>query len=672
MLFLLLQRRKICEKGIMSFNTLFKYGYFRIAAVTPVISIADVGANTQTIKDTAARCIDQSCSLVLYPELSLTAYTCADLFFQKTLLNAVAVSLTDLAAFTKDKEAALVVGAPLVSNGILFNCAVFIANGEIMGVVPKTYLPNNNEYYEKRWFSSEFDRVSDTIIINGCEAPFGADLLFRLRHNPDCLIGIEICEDLWSVIPPSFYQARAGATLLLNLSAGNETLGKSGYRRQLVLSQSARCNAVYAYCSAGKGESTTDLVFPGHNMIAEYGSLLAESERFADGPQFCIAEVDIERVVTERIRNKTFADVPNEKYFRIIDFSASDQPAELNFRTYPSNPFVPDDKSTRTEVCSEIFSIQSAGLAKRLGFIGSDKVVLGISGGLDSTLALLVAVRTFDNMKLDRKGIIAVTMPGFGTTKRTRSNAEVLAKALGVTFLEIPISESVRQHFKDIGHSESLRDIVYENAQARERTQVLMDLANKHSAIVVGTGDLSELALGWCTYNGDHMSMYGVNAGIPKTLVKFIIEWFADNYHIIYKDSKKIPPAVKTLKDIIATPISPELLPAGKDGEIVQETEKSIGPYTLNDFFIYYSLRMNFTPNKIKLLADKVFKNVYKSDEINVNLINYYNRLFANQYKRSCMPDGIKVGTVSVSPRGDLRMPSDAEVNLWISELGEY
>lgn len=655
----------------MSQKALFDYGYIRIATVTPVVKVADTKFNTLKAKEAVDYCVGQGFRMVLFPELSLTGYTCADLFLQDTLIHSVHKSIGELAAHTRKKKATIIVGAPLVSGNKLYNCAVFISNGRVLGVVPKTYLPNYNEYYEKRWFSSEFERNYDTILVNGKEIPFGADILFRMEELPECLIGVEICEDLWAVIPPSFRMAAAGATLLLNLSAGNEILGKSEYRRQLVVSQSARCIAAYAYCSAGFGESSTDMAFPGHNLIAENGRLLAESKRFSMDTEYTFAETDINRVALERLRNKTFAETPVNKTFRIINFRHHDNSNELKIRKYSRNPFVPDSIGARADVCGEIFSIQTSALAKRMLHIKSDKVVVGISGGLDSTLALIAATRTFDILGFRRKGIIAVTMPGPGTTGRTKNNAVLLAKSLGVTLEEIDISKSVGQHFKDINHPSDSFDNVYENAQARERTQILMDLANKYNAIVIGTGDLSELVLGWCTYNGDHMSMYGINAGIPKTLVRYIVEWYAGGVALYNKDSKKSGIIKNVLLDIAATPISPELLPPDKTGNIIQETEEAVGPYILNDFFIYYVLRLNFTPSKVSFIADTVFKYEYKNSEITMHLINFYKRFFANQYKRSCLPDGVKVGSVSVSPRGDLRMPSDAAVDLWLEELKE-
>ena len=643
----------------------------RIASVSPVIKVADTKFNTLKLKKAIDYCLDKGFRFILFPELSLTGYTCADLFLQDTLLKSVESSISELARYTRAKKATIVVGAPLACLNKLYNCAVFISDGNILGVVPKTYLPNYNEYYEKRWFSSELDRNIDTILIDGSEVPFGADILFRLRELPECLAGIEICEDLWSVIPPSFQMAAAGATLLMNLSAGNEILGKSNYRRELVVSQSARCIAVYAYSSAGFGESTTDVVFAGHNIIAENGRLLAESKRLRLEAEYTFAEADINRMALERLRNKTFADTREMKKFRIIEFSLIAPKAIFEYLKFSCNPFVPDDESKRTEVCEEIFSLQAIALAKRIMHINTKKVVIGISGGLDSTLALIASARTFDLLDYSRKGIIAVTMPGPGTTQRTRNNAQLLAKAMGVSFEKIDISKSVKQHLNDIKHPEGNFDIVYENAQARERTQILMDLANKHNAIVIGTGDLSELVLGWCTYNGDHMSMYGLNAGIPKTLVRYIVRWYAESAALYNKDSKNADVIKKALADIAATPISPELIPPDKDGNIVQETEKAVGPYILNDFFIYYVVRLNFSPKKVLFIADNVFKNDYRFDEIKMHLVNFYNRFFASQYKRSCLPDGVKVGSVSVSPRSDLRMPSDVTVKLWENEIRE-
>jgi NAD+ synthase (glutamine-hydrolysing) len=658
-------------KEIMLVKALFEYGYIRIATATPVIKVADIKFNTLKAKEAIDHCVNEGFRLILFPELNITGYTCADLFLQDSLLDSVTNSIDELATYTRKKKATIITGAPLPCNGKLFNCAVFISNGHILGVVPKTYLPNYNEYYEKRWFSSDLNRNCSTILLNGNEVPFGGDLLFRMEGYPDFQIGIEICEDLWSVIPPSSYMAAGGATLIMNLSAGNEVLGKSEYRRQLVVSQSARCIAAYVYCSAGFGESTTDLAFPGHNIIAENGRILAESERFSMKDQYTFAEVDINKLNLERLRNKTFSDTPVDKHFRRINFKLNDEIGGLKYRKYSRNPFVPEEQTDRTAVCSEIFSIQISALAKRLKHIGTEKVVIGLSGGLDSTLALIASVRTFDELGLKRKGIIAVTMPGLGTTKRTKNNAEALAKAFKVTLSEINISNSVKQHFRDINHPQDEYNIVYENAQARERTQILMDLANKYNAIVVGTGDLSELVLGWCTYNGDQMSMYGINSGIPKSLVRYIIEWYAVEQLRNANLTKNSDLIYSTLLDIINTPISPELLPPDKQGNIIQETEKTVGPYDLNDFFIYYVLRMNFSPKKVLYIADIVFNNEYNVKELKSHLINFYKRLFDSQFKRSSMPDGVKVGSVSVSPRGDLRMPSDAEVGVWIDKIKE-
>jgi NAD+ synthase (glutamine-hydrolysing) len=657
-------------------NTLFKYGFMRIAVASPELKVADIGFNTSHIISAIETSVNNGANLILFPELSITGYTCADLFYQRSLLNKSMDALFIIANSTAQNNCTVVVGAPIDVNGKLFNCAVLISNGIICGIVPKTYLPNANEYYEQRWFSSEFDRINEHITFQSNNnlienIPFGADLLFQVEDLPECVIGIEICEDLWTVNPPSQNMALAGATLLLNLSAGDETLGKQEYRRGLVKSQSARCLSAYAYSSAGPGESSTDLVFPGHCIIAENGIIISETERFQFDTQIAYADIDMQRLYSERLKNSSFSTSFPDKQFRKIILNISDTEIESDkvlLRKITKTPFVPSDESLRSTNCKEIFSIQTTALAKRIRHINCKDTVIGVSGGLDSTLALLVICKTYEKLGLDKKGIHAISMPGFGTTQRTKSNAEQLSELLGIDFRTIPINDAVNQHFKDIDHDSAVLDITYENSQARERTQILMDLSNKFNAIVIGTGDLSELALGWSTYNGDHMSMYGVNSGVPKTLVKYIVQWCADTE--FSPDQNRGESAIsKILYDIIATPISPELLPADDNGKIAQKTENEIGPYLLHDFFLYYVVRFGFAPSKIVFLAGQAFVGVYSTSEIIEYLKIFYKRFFANQFKRSCLPDGVKVGSVTLSPRGDWRMPSDASSDLWLREL---
>ncbi len=563
-------------------------------------------------------------------------------------------------------EIAVVVGLPLAVDGKLFNCAAFIADGRVQGLVPKTYLPSTNEFYEERWFTSGSLASRETLELAGYETPFGRDLLFAADNLPGCTIGIELCEDLWAVNPPSGDMALGGATVLINGSASNELLGKVDYRRDLVRQQSARCLAAYLYAGAGSGESTTDLVWAGHSLIAENGALLAETERFRFETQMAVADIDVQRLVHERLRNNAYGSAAPSRSFREIRFRL---PGEERWSTdeplirpmLARTPFVPDDPARRAAHCREIFSIQAVGLAKRLRHTGTRKVTIGVSGGLDSTLALLVIAKAFDLAGLPRAGIIAITMPGFGTTARTRSNAEQLAEFLGATLRVIPIGDAVRQHFRDIGHDEGRHDVTYENAQARERTQVLMDVANQVGGFNVGTGDLSELALGWCTYNGDHMSMYHVNAGVPKTLVRFLVEWAAE--------AEFTGETAAVLRDICATPITPELLPLGQDGELAQITEDTIGPYELHDFFLFYTVRHPFAPRKVFLLARQAFAGQYDAATILRWMRLFYGRFFSQQFKRSAMPDGPKVGSVALSPRGDWRMPSDASAALWLAEV---
>ncbi|WP_303722355.1 NAD(+) synthase [Malonomonas rubra] len=638
---------------------LASYGMLRLGVATPELRVADVDFNLEQIRQLSLQAVLQGCRLLLFPELCLTGYTCGDLFFQQSLQRKVERALIELARFTAD-EIALVVGAPLATSGRLFNCAVLIANGEICGAVPKTFLPNTGEFYEQRWFSSARERSSNYLLIENQQIPFGDDLLFRAEDFPDCQIGIEICEDAWAVAPPSGSQALVGATLLLNLSASPEILGKHAYRRALVSAQSARCLAAYAYASAGPNESSTDLVFSGHSLIAENGQILTETERFQFDSQLAVADVDLERLVGERQRNSSFAAGVPAHNFRIQPFQCTPTAVDDLKRPVSRTPFVPPDDAERSARCREIFQLQTSGLAKRLRHTGSKQVVIGLSGGLDSTLALLVTVKAFDLLGLDHKGVVAITMPGFGTTERTRSNAEILAEELGTELRIVPIDAAVLQHFADIGHDETQHDITYENSQARERTQILMDVANQVGGLVIGTGDLSELALGWCTYNGDHMSMYGVNVGVPKTLVRYLVDWCAKE-----EFSGKVS---EVLIDVCETPVSPELLPPDENGDIAQKTELVVGPYELQDFFLYQVVRMHFAPRKVLLLADLAFVDMSRT-EILKWLRQFYRRFFSQQFKRSCLPDGPKVGTVALSPRGDWRMPSDAQASLWLQEL---
>mgnify|MGYP005846206055 CR=1 FL=1 len=636
-------------------------GFLRVGTASPELRVADVAFNVAEIQAIARRARQQQCQLLLLPELCLSGYTCADLFFQRLLQDRVLDALVELAAFTVKNEIVLVVGTPLPVAGRLFNCAAVLAGGKILGLVPKNYLPNSGEYYEQRWFSSARERSTDVVTIGADQVPFGDDLLFRSEHGSEALIGIEICEDAWSVVPPSGSMALAGANLLLNLSASPEILGKQSYRRELVRSQSARCLAAYAYASAGPNESSTDLVFSGHSLIAENGQILAETERYQFASQLALADVDLQRLTGERQRNSTFASgLPSQRY-RLQLLPLQPQSVAQLLRPIARMPFVPPQDSERAERCREVFQIQTSGLMQRLRHTGSPKVVIGLSGGLDSTLALLVVVKAFERLGLPRAGIVALTMPGFGTTARTRGNAEELAEQLGAELRIVSIDKAVRQHFHDIGHAPEEQDVTYENSQARERTQILMDVANQVGGLVIGTGDLSELALGWCTYNGDHMSMYAVNCGVPKTLVRYLVEWCAQE-----EFSGRI---AQILLDVCATPVSPELLPPSAAGEIEQQTEKVVGPYRLHDFFLYQVVRMHFPPLKVLLLAQQAYTDEYSRAELLHWLRQFYHRFFGQQFKRSCLPDGPKVGTVALSPRGDWRMPSDAVVDLWLNEL---
>lgn len=637
-----------------------KYGFVRVAAAVPAVCVADIDANVRSIIAMIKQASQQHADILAIPELSVTAYTCADLFNQDVLLRAASRACLDIARATAGTQMLVAFGAPLAADGSLYNCAVVCANGEIIGVVPKTYLPNYNEFYEKRWFRSGAE-APRSLTIGGKEVSVGTELLFRYGQ---ATVGIEICEDLWVPIPPSSNAALSGADIILNLSATDEVSGKHSYLLGLIKHQSAACRCAYVYASSGFGESTTDLVFAGNAVIAEDGNLLAKSDRFDINPSLSIADVDVQRLQSDRRSHTTFGDNAGPMSYRIIYAGEPAMREQSSFlRPVDCQPFVPRDVDKLDERCCEIVNIQSQGLMRRLAFTHTKHVVIGISGGLDSTLALLISVRAFDRLGLDRKGIHGITMPGYGTTGRTLGNARILMDRLGISSLEIPIGDAVAMHFKAIGHDPAVRDVTYENSQARERTQILMDYANQCGGMVIGTGDLSELALGWATYNGDQMSMYGVNASVPKTLVRHLVTWFADT-----TDDQ---PLADALRDVVATPVSPELLPANADGSIGQKTEDLVGPYELHDFFLYNMLRFGFSPAKIYILALQAFNGAFEAEIIRKWLKIFCRRFFAQQYKRSCMPDGPKVGSVSLSPRGDWRMPSDASSALWLKEAEE-
>ena len=622
-------------------------GFVRVAAAIPELRVADCAYNVARMADLVRKGEEEKVQVICFPELSLTGYTCADLFQQQQLLSDAQKALNELQLLTFATSSVIIVGMPVRVQSHLFNTAVVLQGGHVLGVVPKTHLPNNNEFYEKRWFTSGALADSQTITISGEEVPFGTDILFS---DGKFTFGVEICEDLWVPIPPSSQQALHGAEIIFNLSATNELIGKHQYLRQLIEQQSARCNAGYVYASAGAGESTTDVVYAGNGLIAENGKIISASDRFSFDPQLIVTDIDIDRLQAERIRNTNYANDKSARIYRTIQLEDAHFTHYDLKRIFDKHPFVPSI-TNRDESCHEIFSIQIGGLAKRWQHTQSDTVVIGISGGLDSTLALLVSVKTADKLGYERKRIVGVTMPGFGTTDRTYTNAINLMKSLGITLLEISIKDACLQHFKDINHDPKLHDVVYENTQARERTQILMDIANKQHGLVIGTGDLSEMALGWSTYNGDHMSMYAVNSGVPKTLVRYLVDWAA---HQLDATSEDI------LRDILDTPVSPELLPADANGDIAQKTEDIVGPYELHDFFLYYMVRFGFSPSKILFLAKNAYANTYPDDVIEKWLKIFIHRFFSQQFKRSCIPDGPKVGSINLSPRGDWRMPSDA------------
>lgn len=628
-------------------------GFLRAAAVAPALELGDVAANVREMVRVAGRLSGQGCRLVVFPELGLTGYSCGDLFHQSALQAAALAGLEKVVEASEAWPVVIVAGLPFPWESRLYNVAAVICRGRVLGLVPKVALPNSEEFYERRWFAPASTLASEEVFLGGRPVPIGTDLVFDAVDVRGFSLGVEICEDLWTVTPPSGRLALAGATVLANPSASNEILGKAGYRRQLVSQQSARCLAAYVYASAGAGESSTDLVFSGHTLICENGMVLDEGERFAFDTRAAVADVDLQRLTHDRQRSAAFRDAPAPSGMRRVSFEMGGRTDEATGlrRNVARHPFVPDQAVERASVCGEIFAIQETGLARRIRQVKPERLVIGVSGGLDSTLALLVCLQALENLGEPAERILAVTMPGFGTTERTKGNAEALCGALGVPLETISIAPVVKQHFADIGHPEGQHDVTFENAQARARTLVLMDLANRHRGIVVGTGDLSEAALGWCTFNGDHMSMYHVNAGVPKTLVRYLIEWCAGE---LYAEA-----AGAILQDICATPISPELLPVGAEGELRQRTEDSIGPYELHDFFLYHLVRCGAAPAKIVALACHAFDGVHERPVIGRWLEVFLNRFAMSQFKRSSMPDGPKVGTVALSPRGDWRMPSD-------------
>lgn len=638
------------------------YGFVKVAAAVPRVKVADCKFNSERLEGLITIAEGKGVQILTFPEMCITGYTCGDLFAQQLLLEQAEMALIQILNSTRQLDIISILGMLVVVNSTVINAAVVIQKGKILGVVPKTYLPNYKEFYEQRWFTSALQVSENSVRLCGQIVPMGNNLLFETAETT---FGIEICEDLWATVPPSSSLALQGAEIIFNLSADDEGIGKHNYLCSLISQQSARCISGYVFSSSGFGESTTDVVFAGNGLIYENGYLLARSERFCMEEQLIINEIDVECIRAERRVNTTFAankaNCPGKEAVRISTEFVNSKDLNLT-RTFNPHPFVPQGSELNSR-CEEIFSIQIAGLAQRLLHTGAKTAVIGISGGLDSTLALLVCVKTFDKLGLSRKDILGITMPGFGTTDRTYHNAIDLMNSLGVSIREISIREACIQHFKDIGHDLNIHDVTYENSQARERTQILMDIANQTWGMVIGTGDLSELALGWATYNGDHMSMYGVNAGIPKTLVKHLVQWVAENG---MDEASKA-----TLLDIVDTPISPELIPADENGEIKQKTEDLVGPYELHDFFLYYFLRFGFRPSKIYFLAQTAFSGVYDDETIKKWLQTFFRRFFNQQFKRSCLPDGPKVGSISISPRGDWRMPSDASSAAWLKEIAE-
>ena len=636
------------------------YGFVKVAACVPSVKVANCPYNIAEIEKEIILADGKGVEIIAFPELSVTAYTCGDLFAQQLLLDEAERGLIKVLSDTRQLDIIAILGMPIAIDGALLNAAVVIQRGKVLGVVPKTFLPNYKEFYEKRWFTSSRDIRVENVRLCGQTVPLGTDLLFE---TSDTTFGIELCEDAWAVIPPSSRLALEGAEIIFNLSASDESIGKHNYLCQLIAQQSARCIGGYVLSSCGFGESTTDVVFAGNGLIYENGQLLNRSDRFSFKPQTIISEIDVEKLRTERRVNTTFAacraTLSGNPFRRIATEQVNPRDIVMT-RSFDPHPFVPQGP-TLDERCDEIFSIQTTGLAQRLVHTHAKSAVVGISGGLDSTLALLVCARTFDRLGWDRKGIVGVTMPGFGTTDRTYRNALSLMESLGVTIREVSIRKACLQHFTDIGHDEKIHDVVYENSQARERTQLLMDIANQTWGLVIGTGDLSELALGWATYNGDHMSMYGVNGSVPKTLVRHLVKWVACNG--VDEASRA------TLLDIVDTPISPELIPANPDGQISQVTEDLVGPYELHDFFLYYVMRWGFRPAKVYWLAMQAFKGSYDDETVKKWLKTFCRRFFNQQFKRSCLPDGPKVGSLSISPRGDWRMPSDACSDSWLAEV---
>lgn len=660
-----------------------KYGFIKVASAIPAVRVGDVLFNTQQMETQIALAEGKGVEVIVFPELSITGYTCQDLFRQQILLEGTEQSVIMLLDFTRQLDIIAIVGAPVVAGDLLLNCAVVIQHGQILGIVPKTYLPNYSEFYEKRWFASAQDLRNQDIHFAGNKVHLSSDIqLFRTFEGFQ--FGVEICEDMWAPAPPSNKLALSGADIIFNLSASDELIGKHQYLKSLIAQQSARTMTGYVYSSCGFGESTQDVVYGGNALIYENGAMLAESERFSVKEQMVVAQIDVEKLRSERRTNSTYVNAQRNIKFSMLDHQFSIRTIDSlpieNMRDFVlerevnPHPFIPAHADMKAS-CEEIFNIQVMGLAKRIVHTHAKTVVVGISGGLDSTLALLVCVKTFDKLQMNRKAIVGVTMPGFGTTDRTYNNALSLMQSLGITIREISIAKAVNQHFEDIGQDADIHDVTYENSQARERTQILMDLANKMGGMVIGTGDLSELALGWATYNGDHMSMYGVNVSIPKTLIRYLVSYVAE--------SGVDEQSSRTLQDIIDTPISPELIPADENGNIKQKTEDLVGPYELHDFFLYYFLRFGFRPAKIFLLAKKAFldngqgrrmkisandPDHYDEETIKKWLKTFIRRFFTQQFKRSCLPDGPKVGSVSLSPRGDWRMPSDAMATVWLQE----
>ena len=634
-----------------------KSGFLKVCAVSPRVTVAGVQSNLNAALQEIEKANKNKVQILVFPELFLSGYTCGDLFLQTALQDACKSALTAVCRATENSALVVVIGLPLKFGASLYNCAAVVQNGMVVAVIPKTYIPNYNEYYEKRWFASG-DGVNGTIKLNEQEVLFGQTLV---RLSDDAVLGVEICEDLWTPSTPGTSLALSGANIIVNLSASNEVVTKNDYRKNLICMQSAKDFCAYIYASAGVGESTTDLVFSGACTVAENGALLSEGERFAFNGSMAEACIDIEKLNAERAHNTSFTDAAKKLKEKLPEVSTPVEVSDMEYnevnRSFDPHPFVPSDSAEKDERCREILSIQSHALAKRMSHIGAKKAIIGISGGLDSTLALLVTARALKILNLPNENMICVTMPGFGTTDRTYQNAVDLIHAFGATFMEISIRNAARGHMADIGHDESVHDITYENTQARERTQILMDLANKHGAVLVGTGDLSELALGWCTYNADHMSMYGVNAGVPKTLVR----------HLVRNEAQQLPEEIsKILNDILDTPVSPELLPPDENGNIQQKTEETLGPYEVHDFYLYHFLRFGTRPEKLLFMASRAFAGIYSEEQLKNWLKLFVRRFFTNQFKRSCLPDGPKVGSVSLSPRGDWRMPSDADCSVWL------